>query len=181
MNLTQMSKFFKLSLKVLLVFGFFYYLYILYIGPKSRMFIKKLFPRKEPINPSYGILPPLEFVEKPINGNTPQYVLNTKNGQLPDKIPGRMLVYRTKPPQFSYLEGTNAIKDSATLGFYESDLLTDLKGDEFKWKSLTSDGSLSIKLQSRELHLNTDISSSSDKFASGTLTDTAATITMFPS
>lgn len=131
--------------------------------------LRRTFEKPIPANPVYGLLDPLEFVEKPILGETPKYTLNTKNGRLPTTIPSMLPVFRFKPTAYSYLAGKNATDDAANLGFTESDLITDLKGTIYKWRSLKSGGTLEIQIESKELKLGTSLLSKSKEFPAGNL------------
>ena len=174
MNLTQVSIWFKKGVKILLGVAAVYYLLILVIGPAGRSIIKSMFFRPDPPTVLYGMLDPLEFIEKPITNQTPTYVLNTKNGKLPYDLPEVLTVYQFKPNQFSYQAGKNALKEAYILGFPEEDLITDLKGSIYKWRSLTSRGTLEINIDSRELILNTNLLGKTKQFPEGTLDENQA-------
>jgi hypothetical protein len=184
MNLTSTSKTFKTGIKVLLAIVFVYYIVILYVGPASISLLKKMFPPKDTSNPSFGLLVPLEFEEKPINGYQPNYVLNTKNGHLPFNLPYKMTVYKIIQPKFSYLGGKNAQTDAGLLGFSASDLVTDLKGDTYKWRNINTGSILEIQTDSRDLIMTTNLTSKASSYPSGTLdTDLAkqAAVNLFRS
>jgi hypothetical protein len=169
MNLTKTSQYFKVGLKVLLGFAFLYYLVVFFIYPQAKTIIRNMTKQRNPANVAYGMLDQLEFVEKPINGSMPSYVLNTPNGSLPDNLPYKMAVYKTQKPQFSYLAGTNAINDAAFIGFNDNDLVTDLKGTEYKWKSLDTGSVLDIDINSRVLTMTTVIPSNANNLDTGNI------------
>lgn len=107
-DLTRATQMFKLGLKMLLVGAVLYYFVILLFLPSIKKIGKALIPERNPANPVYGLLDPLEFVEKPINTQTPKYSLNTTDGKLPKKLPDRMKVYKFKSSEFSFLSDTEA-------------------------------------------------------------------------
>lgn len=174
MNLTKTSGFFKAMLKVLGVFVVLYYVLAFFIIPKTKVFVQSMLKTRNPPVPTFGMLDQLEFVEKPINGKAPTYILNTKSGGLPETLPYKLPVYKTKKTQFSYLAGKNASDDAAFLGFTDADLITDLKGTEYKWRSLKTGGILDIQTDTKELILNTNIPQNSSSIDTGNLTEVSA-------
>ncbi len=174
MNLTNMSVLVKRAAKILLAFAIIYYVYILILQPSFVSFIKNAFFRTTPPNPIFGQVGPLEFIEKPISGDTAAYVLNTKNGRLPGNIPEKAVVYRFKPAPFSYLAGKNALDDATTLGFPQSDLTSDLKGKTYQWRDIITGATLEIQTESKELVLNTDLSGKHNDFPLGTIDQSSA-------
>lgn len=174
MNLTNISNIIKKFGKYLLIFFVSYYLIILVIAPGSASLIKAIFSKKEPANISFGLLDPLEFVEKPIGQNTPEYVLNTKDGRLPTNFPDKMIVYKFKPQQYSYLAGKNAIADANTLGFTEKDLISDLKGDIYKWRNSSTGSLLTIEIETRKLELSTNLNGRNIDFSPGSINQQTA-------
>ena len=174
MNLTEVSKNVKKGAAILLIFAIVYYVYILIIQPSAVGFIKNIFFRSVPPNPIYGQLSQLEFVVKPITGYTPTYVLNTKNGRLPGNIPETASVYLYKPKPFSYLAGKNALDDAASLGFPQSDLITDLKGKTYQWRDIRTGANLQIEIESREVVLNTNLSGKHGDYPPGTIIESSA-------
>lgn len=174
MNLTQTGVIVKKAGKFLLVFFLSYYVFILLIKPGVGIALKRALFKPTPPNPAFGLLDPLEFVEKPINGEVIKYTLNTKNGRLPSDIPEIAPVYRFKAIPYSYLAGKNAVNDAISLGFSESDLITDLKGNTYKWRSIKTGGLLEIQIETKELKLSTSLATRSKEFPSGGLTDASA-------
>lgn len=168
MNLTSVAAFFKKGVKYLILVAGVYYLIIFVLFPGTLAVIRAIFIPKEPINTAYGQLNPLEFSEKATtNDSPPEYVLNTKNGKLPNTLPDRMRVYKFKAQQYSYLAGTNAIEEAATLGFTEEDLITDLKGDIYRWRNSKLGSLLSIEVGSRKIELDTSESGKSSYYTPG--------------
>jgi len=176
MNLTDTTKLIKKGSRyvVLVIVG--YYILILAIFPASVGIIRAIFSPKEPLNPIYGQLDPLEFTEKPISNDDPDFVLNTKNGKLPTDLPDRIKVYKFKPQQFSYLAGKNAVADAETLGFTERDLITDLKGSVFKWRNSELGILLTTEVDTRRLDLKTNMSQKSIYYTPGNINEQDAKI-----
>jgi len=151
--------------------AFVYYLIILLILPVGKGALKALIPNRNPPTPIYGVLPKLEFVAKNIVNTSPIYKLDTKNGKLPTHIPEKMTVYRFKPENFSYQAGKNAKTAANFLGFTDLNLITDLKGNVYKWQNPVSRGLLEIAIDSRNLTLATPLLTASSKFPKGHLTE----------
>ena len=168
MNLTSVAAFMKKGVKYLILVAGMYYLITLVIFPGTLSIIRAIFIPKEPLNPVYGQLNPLEFAEKSTtNDSIPEYVLNTKNGKLPATLPDRIRVYKFKPQQYSYLAGTNAISEAEILGFTEEDLITDLKGDVYRWRNSKLGSILNIEVGSRKVMLETSESGKSTYYIPG--------------
>lgn len=168
MNLQAASKLFKIGIKVLIGIVAGYYLWILLILPASKGAVKSLFPPKNPPNPAYGVLPALEFVEKNIIG-TPVYELNTRNGRLPTGLPIKLSVYRFYPAKFSYEAGKNARETAAALGFTDNEMVTDLKGNIYRWKNVSTGSILEIDSISKDLKLETDLTRHQNQYENGEL------------
>jgi hypothetical protein len=174
MSLTEVAVIFKRVSKFLIIFVILYYVYLLIIEPGARSAIRRAFVKETPPEPVYGKLYPLEFVEKRITGETPRYVLNTKNGKLPLTIPNKAVVYRYKGNQFSYLGGKRATEDAEKLGFMKEDMITDLKGTTYKWKSIKTGGLLEIQIESKELQLTTNLAGRNGDYIPGIITENSA-------
>jgi hypothetical protein len=174
MNLTDTAVLVKKALKILLLVVTVYYVILLFVEPGVKDFFKKMFARRIPPNPVYGQLDPLEFVVKPITEGRPKYILNTKNARLPTNIPEKVVVYKFKENAYSYLAGKNAVEHAKTLGFLESDLTTDLKGNIYKWRSIKTGGILEIQIETGELKLSTNLIGKSKDFALGTINQDSA-------
>ena len=174
MSLTKTAHRFKKGAKILLIVVSVYYLMILIIIPKTRDFILDLLVDRNPPNPAFGILDPLKFYPTPISDPQPIYVLNTKNGRLPAGMPKKMNVFKFKGIQYSYLSGKGSQTDATLLGFKESELVSDLKGEEFKWQSLESGGILTINTKTQALHLETDMYGKAAEYVKGNINNKIA-------
>jgi len=177
MNLTSVSAFIRKFSKYLLMFIVVYYSWILVIFPGSKGIFKAIFVKRIPPNPVYGLLDPLDFIEKPIGQTKPEYVLNTKDGKLPTTVPEKMDVYAFKPQQYSYLAGKNAISEAATLGFADKDLISDLKGNTYEWRNSSTGSILTLQIETRVLNLNTNLSGRNIDFTPGSINNETATET----
>ena len=175
MDLTAVSKWFKKAIVVFGVFLFGYYFVFHLILPGGIHIVRSALKTKLKPNTVYGKLPQLEFIEKPItNEEYPSIKLNTPSGRLPVLLPPTMKVYKYKPPMFSYLAGSNAIEDAALLGFEEKDLISDLKGTTYRWRNLDTGGVLTIKINERELMLDTSLRGKSYLFPRGGIDEAGA-------
>lgn len=173
MNLTEVSKWFKKSTFYLGGFILFYYILILVIVPSFKATIKMIIPDRNPPNPIYGALPPLEFTSKQIIG-TPKYELNTPNGKIPTDVPTRAKVYKMKQMSFSYNAGKTAQDNAAYFNFLDTNLITDLKGKVYKWRSLQTGGTLEIDIDTKRLTMTTPLSGKSSIYQVGYYTDNSA-------
>ncbi len=140
-------------------------------GPGLKALVRIIYQTKEPANPIYGNLDPLEFVAKEVTGDQ-VYKLNTKNGRLPGKMPYKMNVYKFKPRTFSYLAGDNAIKDAAFIGYETEHLVTDLKGTVYKWRRADTNSYLEIDINTRRIYADSDIVRNSARLNKGKLSET---------
>lgn len=175
MNLTNVSAYFKKAVKYLVILLMVYYTFIFIIFPGSASIIRAIFTKKVPANIVFNQLDPLEFVEKPIGQLKPEYVLNTKDGKLPTNFPDKMTIYKFKPQQYSYLAGKNAIADAATLGFTEKDLISDLKGNIYRWRNSSTESLLTIEIETRKLNLDTNLNGRNIDFSPGSINQQTAT------
>jgi len=173
MNLTNTAKWFKKFTFYLGGFVIFYYLLILVFIPSIKATIAIIIPDKNPPTIKYGVLPSLEFSTKAING-TPKFELNTANGKLPTELPTRAKVFKVKQMLFSYNAGKSAQDNAAYFGYSDSDLITDLKGKVYKWRSLQSGGTLEIDIDSKKLLMSSPLSGKSSIYKVGFHTDTSA-------
>lgn len=124
------------------------------------------FPPKDAPTVLFGLLDPLEFVEKPLASAPSEYVLNTKDGRLPD-LPKKVPVYKFVQPGFSYKNGDLAQKHAQMLGFTTDELVTDLKGNEYRWQKKANKSTLSISIHSKDLDLYTPLAETTSDFKSG--------------
>lgn len=174
MSLTKTSKNVKKGSFIFLILVFVYYLFLLVIIPNSRNILRKIVPEKNPPNPIYGQLEPLKFSRKAITNQGPRYVLDTKNGRLPENIPTKMVVFKMKKPQFSYLAGTEAEKNASILGFTQTDLTSDLKSDVLTWKSLLSGGSLQITKSTGKIYADSAFYLRPEEYKNGNIDEKKA-------
>ncbi len=170
MTLTKTASTVKRGVVLSIVLVITYYISLFVIIPLAKGALSSLFPTRNPPTPIYGKLQQLEFVETALdNQQPPAYKLDTKTGRLPDNMPDRMTVYRFRPVPFSYQSGKNAIDSASVLGFYNEDLVTDLKGTTFTWRKILSNGVLEINKDTKEVSLLTPLNGTSDKFPRGRL------------
>jgi hypothetical protein len=170
MSLTTTSKSVKKGMKFLGLFAVVYYIAILFVIPRTKDFLLELFVDRNPPTPKFGILDPLKFQPKEIATANPKIILDTKDGRLPAGFPKKLPVYRIKPAQYSYLSGKNAQSDAEKLGFKPEELVSDLKGRDYQWRSLVTGGELTINTETRAISLYTDIAPFADKFKRGAMT-----------
>ena len=157
---------------VVLILGL-YYGWMFFGGPGVRSLIKIFYITKEPANPIYGNLDPLEFTNKEVTGDQ-IYKLNTTNGKLPGKFPFKMNVYKFKPRTYSYLAGDTALKDGKTMGYSEEDLITDLKGTVYRWRKADTNSFLEIDINSKRLYADSDMIRNSARMQKGRLNESYA-------
>ncbi len=169
MKLTEVAKAFKAGLVFLVGFMGVYYISILIVFPVAGTLIKAIIPDRNPPQTIFGLLSPLEFVEKAIDG-TPIYELNTKSGRLPSTMPDKMYVFKYKSVPFSYVAGKTAIQDASVLGYTDPDLITDLKSDVYKWRNLQTGTILEIKINGKELTSTTQLTGKDYLYPKGTVT-----------
>ena len=68
------------------------------------------------------------------------------------------------------MDGKLAKSSASYLGFSDSDLTTDLKGDIYKWKDITTGSTLEIRIKTKEMLLQTPIAEKAALFTKGNLT-----------
>jgi hypothetical protein len=173
MNLVQTSAFVRKFINILLAFFALYVVYLI-VTPILLSAIYFVFPPKDLPNPIFGKLPPLQFIEKQLANERPGYSLNTTDGKLPRNLPTKMTVYEVKPPQFSYEAGKTSQQHAEDLGFTDDDLITDLKGSIYRWRTLSTGGTLEIDTISRQLTLTTPLAGKASLFVRGNLNQTYA-------
>ncbi len=111
-----------------------------------------MFPPKNPPNPIYGMLDPLELIQTEItNTKPPKMSLFTRTGKLPTGLPTKLAVYKYKPKQISYSAGKLASEHAQALGFRDVWLNTDLKGDTYKWVDPNTNAQLEIDIKTNKL------------------------------
>ncbi|HXK52438.1 hypothetical protein H6802_04485 [Candidatus Nomurabacteria bacterium] len=156
MNLVKAS---VIGKRLTVILAILLVLYILFLITKPAVIsaFYYVFPPKDLPNPIFGMLDPLEFVEKPVANNNFSIELNTSNGRLPAGMPTRMKVYEFAPDYFSYEAGRAAQDNAQKLGFTDDELITDLKGDLYSWRSKISGGTLNINKNTKSLELKTPL------------------------
>jgi hypothetical protein len=174
MSLTTTSRTFRKGIKILGVVALVYYVAILFVIPRTRDLLLDLFVDRNPPTPKFGILDPLNFDPTEINSKNVKIVLDTKDGRLPAGMPKKMPVFRVKAAQYSYLSGKNAQEDADKLGFKPEELVSDLKGREYQWRSLESDGELTINTETRAISLFTDMARFPAEYKRGKITAEAS-------
>ena len=175
MTLTEVSKIFRKGVVIFGVVAVMYYVFILLLKPTAKNLYLAIFPPKDPPTPIYGMLPPLEFVEKKTKNTTPPtFNLDTKDGRLPRDIPKKLTVYKYLKPRASFEKGKDAIQTAAALGYTDEDLTSNLKETVYKWQKLASNGVLEINTDTREIKLVTPLDGKSEKFVRGSISETTA-------
>ncbi|HLD50759.1 hypothetical protein A3K34_03545 [candidate division WWE3 bacterium RIFOXYC1_FULL_40_10] len=174
MNLTKTSAAFKKGLKVAGIIVLVYYITTLYIYPFAKSIYRRIIVKVDPPNALFGQLDQLEFTSKPIKAENVTYVLNTKNGRLPEDMPFKMKVYKFEQGSVSFTAGGEALDTAAFMGFSDSDLISDLKGSTYKWRSLSSGGLLEINKDTRTIELSTDLTGPGQEYFRGYFAPEAA-------
>lgn len=169
MSLTNTSKKFRSGARVGCVVIFLYYLAILLVIPKTKDFFTNLFKKEDNSNPIFGLLDPLKFYSYPTNGPAPTITLNTKDGRLPSGFPNEMPVFKFKGLPYSYLAAQGAIRNAAYLGYKETELISDLKGKIYQWRSQVSGGNLTINLDTQEMVATTDLLGAEKEYRTGNI------------
>ena len=170
MNLTKTAVMFKRWAKIAFLVLGVYYGWMFFGGPGLRSLIKLFYVTKDPANPIYGNLDPLEFTNKEVTGDQ-IYKLNTANGKLPGKFPFKMNVYKFKPRTYSYLAGNTAIEDAKYMGYSEADLITDLKGTVYRWRKAETNSFLEVDINTRHLYADSDMVKNSARMQKGRLNE----------
>jgi len=170
MNLTNTAKNVKLGFLGFVVFIIVYLFGAFFFVPTAKSLYKSLFPPKNPPNPAFGPLEPIQFEEQAIlNTEAPKYTLFTTNGKLPTDFSDRMTVYTYKKPTFSFEAGKRAASDALKVGFEEADLTTNLKGNEYRWVDAETGASLRINTETKNLTLETPEDSLRGAYAEGSM------------
>ena len=175
MSLTTTAKNTKIAFRGLIAFMIVYLLGAYFFMPSLKLAYRAIFPPKNPPNPIYGLLDPIQFTPKQVlNTTPPKYTLFTSTGKIPSDLPNKMTVYKYAKPSFSYEAGKRAGRDAADLGFPENALSTNLKGDEYGWMDPPTGASLRIEIDSFELELKTPVYSMAGIYTPGTINRTNA-------
>ncbi len=170
MTLTQVSRLFRIGVVFLIIAVIVYYISILIIIPIGSSLYAAAFPKKDPPNNYYGLLPPLEFVEyKTKNAGAPIFKLDTKDGRLPSELPKKITVYKVEKPIPSFEKGKDAIRTAQALGFNDADLVSSLKDVVYEWKKIESGGVLKIDTESKVVNLTTPLEGKTALFPRGSI------------
>lgn len=159
-----MSALVKKAMKIAFIVLGVYYGWVFFVGPGSKAIIRAILMKREPPNPIYGLLDPLEFANANANVSNAQYQLNTKNGGLPGDLPYKMDVYKFAAPAYSYLAGEDAAKDALSLGYTNDDLTTDLKGRVYQWRKLDTGSTLTINIDTKDIYGATSLNQAGGKY-----------------
>ena len=152
MSLTTTARTTKKVFKAAVIFMVVYILGKYLILPGSREIWLAMFPPKDPPNPIYGLLDPLELIQiKITNTKPPKMSLFTRTGKLPVGLPTKLPVYKYVPKQVSYSAGKRASEHAQILGFSDMWLSTDLKGNVYKWINPTNNAQLEIDIKTNKL------------------------------
>jgi len=168
MNLTQVSYYARLAIKVFFSLMFLYVLALVFKTPIKNG-LRAILPPKDPPNPIYGKLPPLEFIAQPIGGTIDAFELNTPDGKLPAEIPAKMPVYKYVPKFLSFEAGKSAQEDASVLGFTSNELISDFKSDKYIWRDINYNSLLSIDLYTETINLSTPYSSLGSSYGLGSI------------
>ncbi|MBD3366129.1 hypothetical protein GF360_02170 [candidate division WWE3 bacterium] len=175
MSLTTAAKTTKLAFVGIVVFILVYFMGAFFLAPAAKNAWKAMFPPKNPPNPAFGLLEPIQFEpQKILNTESPKYTLFTSDGKLPANLPQRMKVYKYIKTPFSYEAGKRAARNAETLGFSEDNLTTNLKGDVYTWVEPLTGANLTIDTNTQELNLRTPQTSLTGKYPEGSMDRTSA-------
>lgn len=175
MSLTTTAKNTKKAFLIFTAISIIYLLGRYLIVPTGKSIYASIFPPKNPPNPIFGVLPPLQFESQKILGTqSPQYLLNTTTGKLPGNLPTRMTVYKYAPAEFSYEAGKKAVRHAETLGFTENMLTTSLKGNTYEWVEPQTGANLTIEINSDDLMMQTPKEAYMLTYAEGSINKMAA-------
>lgn len=173
MSLTEVAKQVRMAVSVLAVTLVLILFWHIFSSPIKKV-VYKIFPPKDQPNPIYGLLPQLEFPEIKLADSTPTIELSTADGKLPANLPKKLTVYKYEKPVFSYSAGKAAQADADLLGFTSDELITDLKGNVYKWRDKETFGLLEINAVTKEINLTTNIIGKYTNFVPGIITEETA-------
>ncbi|MBI2414947.1 hypothetical protein HYV31_03900 [candidate division WWE3 bacterium] len=159
----------QLTKKIVLIVATLMTLYLIFLVSKepTRNLYLTIFPPKNLPTIGFGYLDPLEFTAAPTLNSTPQYVLNTRTGQLPTNIPNVVKVYKFILPRLSFGAGEKAQKDALFLGFGEENRTSPLNATTFEWQDVQFGGSLKIDLTTNTMQLVTPLTGKGSFFPAG--------------
>lgn len=148
MNLTQVSLLTKRAM-VLFLAMVFLYLLAYFSFPYAKSAYLAVFPKKQKALPVFGKLEAIKFSGIPLSASSsPEYILNTRDGKLPEITPELINVYRIEKPAVSFSSGKNAQINASLLFFTKDNLASALSGNNLKW--------IDTKF-GRELNVNTSL------------------------
>lgn len=170
MNLTQISYYARTFISIFLAVAFLYVMAQIFKNP-IRNGLQSVLPEKDPANPAYGKLPPLEFIAQPVSGAIESYELNTPDGKLPGDIPKKLRVYKYIPTFLSFEAGKAAQEKATFLGFGPSELISDFKSDKYIWRDISTSSLLTIDLLSDTIVLTTPYTSIGANYPLGSINE----------
>lgn len=169
MNLVQMSSVARKIIAGTIIFVLL--LIVFYISrPGLQKIYLSLFPPDDPPTPIFGLLEPLEFIEKRVVNPTIRFELNTQSGRLPGNIPEKLTVYTYVESGFSFSAGKDAQRDASVLGFTDADLTSNLEGDVYTWRNAQFGSELEIIINTGELEKITNLTNKGTLYPTGILT-----------
>lgn len=153
MTLTEFKQMLNRALVVLFIFLIAYFS----LGAAWGRIQPVLFPPKiPPPEVAFGKLPPLGIPSLPLKeGSTPQYIVDTKTGRLPNDLPDRLKVYALEVPTPSPLSGQRAGELAVKLGF--SGEPKRLSSSEHSFEDKGKGRTLKINITTGNFLLETDI------------------------
>ena len=164
MNLTQTSQATRKAINIVVTVVIVYLIGYLSF-PIAKDVFRSVFPEKEEENTMYGKLPQIKFSPLAISSEaTPEYVLNTADGRLPNITPELVSVYKVIKPQLSFSSGKVAQTNIALLGFDDNNRVSDLKGSTFTWADRENSRNLEINISTGNLDYKVDLVSQQASF-----------------
>lgn len=173
MSLTVVSYYARTLIKLFIALLFIYVLALIFKAPIKGAW-ELAFPSKDPPNPIYGKLDPIEFVAMPTNGQVDSFELNTVDGKLPTELPKNMKVYKYVPTFLSFEAGKIAQEAALALGFSELEIVSDYKADKFIWKDINTDATLTVDLASQSIDMYTPLKNISANYEQGSIDEASA-------
>ncbi len=166
MRLVEIAQITRKTVTITIMILSLYLLYLVSKQPARNLYLS-VFPPKDLPTLAFGLLEPLEFTAIPILNATPQFVLNTRTGQLPTDLPIIGKVYRFVPTRISFGAGERAQKDASTLGFTDDMRVSQLSSSTFSWEDIQFGGKLDINLNNNTLTLYTPLTGKGSYFPAG--------------
>ncbi len=147
------------------------YAFALFFKTPIKSALELVFPPKDPPNPIYGQLEPLEFIAQPITGEVESFELNTVDGKFPKDLPKKMTVYKFVQPFLSFNAGKNAQDAAMALGFSDLEIVSDYKSDKFIWKDINNGATLQTDLLTQSIDLTTPLQNISSYYELGSINE----------